>query len=58
MKAKKLFVLDLDGTLLNSDNQLSLANAKALKQAKAQGHFLGIATGRNFILSKNDLGSS
>ena len=58
MKAKKLFVFDLDGTLLNSDNQLSLANARALEQAKAQGHFLGIATGRNFILSKNDLGFS
>ena len=46
-KKKKLFVFDLDGTLLNSQTKIDDANVKALMQAREKGHVLAIATGRN-----------
>ena len=47
-KRRKLFVFDLDGTLLNSESTVSQTNLKALITAKEKGHLLAIATGRNF----------
>ena len=47
-KRRKLFVFDLDGTLLNSESTVSQTNLKALIAAKEKGHLLAIATGRNF----------
>lgn len=47
-KKRKLFVFDLDGTLLTSESHLSKANLAALEAAKAKGHLLAVATGRNY----------
>lgn len=44
----KLIALDLDGTLLNSDKQLSRANADALARAAARGVQIVPTTGRFF----------
>lgn len=46
---KKLFAFDLDGTLLNSKSELSQENCEAIKIAKAKGHIIVAATGRNYI---------
>ncbi|MBD3345640.1 MAG: Cof-type HAD-IIB family hydrolase [Chitinivibrionales bacterium] len=43
---KKLFAFDLDGTLLNSEKQISSANAAALKEMVASGAVVALATGR------------
>ena len=51
-KKKKLFVFDLDGTLLNSQTKIDDANVKALMQAREKGHVLAIATGRNYLFAK------
>lgn len=45
MKQKTLF-LDLDGTLLNDDKEISPANREALGKALEQGHKVIITTGR------------
>lgn len=42
----KMFVTDLDGTLLNENSLVSLANRQALKKMKEQGILIVIATGR------------
>lgn len=42
----KLIALDLDGTLLNSDKQLSEENLKAMEKAAAEGIEIVPATGR------------
>lgn len=52
---RKLFVFDLDGTLLNSHREISEENYNALEKAKAKGHLLAIATGRNYIFAKKVL---
>ncbi len=44
----KLFVTDLDGTLLNTNRLVSARVQNAFSQAKEQGKFLTFATGRNF----------
>lgn len=44
----KLIALDLDGTLLDSEKQLSAENAAALEKAAAQGIEIVPATGRFF----------
>lgn len=49
---KKLFCLDLDGTLLNSNESVSQENIEALKKAKSKDNILVFATGRNFAYSK------
>lgn len=49
---KNIFIFDLDGTLLRSDNTISSANMQALKHANDQGHIIAIATGRSLIKSK------
>lgn len=44
---KQLVAIDLDGTLLNSANQVSSANRQAIQQLTKQGVILAIATGRS-----------
>ncbi|MCE5286285.1 MAG: Cof-type HAD-IIB family hydrolase [Pelosinus sp.] len=44
----KLIVSDLDGTLLNSEREISAKNAKTLLAAQAQGIEIAVATGRNY----------
>ncbi|RMG76506.1 MAG: HAD family hydrolase [Chloroflexi bacterium] len=56
----KLIVVDLDGTLLNDNHQLSERNERALKDAISQGVQVVIATGKTFtsartIIEKLDL---
>lgn len=45
MKKRMLF-MDLDGTLLNDEKQISPGNRQALEQALQRGHGVVIATGR------------
>lgn len=42
----KLLLLDIDGTLLDSNKQLPKSTKQALINARANGHHLAIATGR------------
>ncbi|OMO66894.1 Cof protein [Corchorus capsularis] len=42
----KYIFCDMDGTLLNSKSQVSLANARALKEASSRGLKIVIATGK------------
>lgn len=45
----KLVALDLDGTLLNSDKNISEGNKKAIKRAKAKGVKIVLCTGRPLL---------
>lgn len=45
MKNKAVF-FDIDGTLLDHDKQLPPSTKEAIAKLKADGHFVGIATGR------------
>lgn len=45
----KLIAIDLDGTLLNSKNEISEANLKAIKMADSCGIKIVIATGRSIF---------
>jgi Cof subfamily protein (haloacid dehalogenase superfamily) len=45
----KLIALDMDGTLLNEDKQISAKNHKSLKEAKEQGVKVVLATGRPLV---------
>lgn len=42
----KLVAIDMDGTLLNSENEISKRTIKAIKRAKEQGTHIVISTGR------------
>ncbi|MGG4489260.1 Cof-type HAD-IIB family hydrolase [Metabacillus idriensis] len=42
----KLIAIDLDGTLLNSENKISAENLKAIKSAQKEGIEVVVATGR------------
>jgi Cof subfamily protein (haloacid dehalogenase superfamily) len=44
----KLIAIDMDGTLLNSQNQVSKRNMKALEEAKNKGVQVVLSTGRIF----------
>ncbi|WP_040208823.1 HAD family hydrolase [Neobacillus jeddahensis] len=44
----KCISIDLDGTLLNSDHEISEANLKALADLKDQGHCIILNTGRAY----------
>ncbi|MFK9094556.1 HAD family hydrolase [Bacillus salipaludis] len=44
----KCISIDLDGTLLNSKNEISTENVKALNELQEQGHCLIMNTGRAF----------
>ena len=46
MSKIKLLALDLDGTLLTHDKQISAENKAAIKQAQAMGVHVVITTGR------------
>jgi len=48
----KLIVLDMDGTLLNSNKEVSIENQKALKKAQDNGIEVAIATGRIFTSAR------
>lgn len=43
---KHLIALDLDGTLLTDEKQISERNKQAIAKARAEGHIVAIATGR------------
>lgn len=43
---KKLFVFDIDGTILNDEKQVLDSTKQALFQLKKDGHYLAFATGR------------
>lgn len=45
---KHLIVVDLDGTLLNSESKISSKNKTAIKKLTQLGHMVVIATGRPF----------
>ncbi|TSB46282.1 Cof-type HAD-IIB family hydrolase [Alkalicoccobacillus porphyridii] len=46
MTTKHLIALDLDGTLLTDNKQISNRSKRAIAEAKAEGHFVAISTGR------------
>ena len=46
MPRRGLLCLDLDGTLLGSDHQVSRANADAVRAAAAAGWTIALCTGR------------
>ena len=46
MYLKKIIVLDLDGTILNSDRKISNITKKYLKELKNKGYIIVIVTGR------------
>ena len=48
----KLVVSDLDGTLLNSDKEVSNKNRRAIEALRERGIFFAIATGRSDLLTK------
>lgn len=48
MSSKKLVFLDIDGTLLYEGRPISEKTAQALRQAKDNGHYLCICTGRAY----------
>lgn len=48
MKNKKIIFIDLDGTLKNSQKQVTAATIEALVRAKAAGYEIVFATGRSF----------
>lgn len=43
---KKLFVFDMDGTLLDSNSVPLQENIEAIREAKTKGHYVAIASGR------------
>lgn len=45
----KLIAIDLDGTLLNNNNEISIENAEAIKKAQNEGTEVTIATGRSYF---------
>ena len=48
----RMVVTDLDGTLLNSQKQVSDANAKAIYKLKDQNITFVMATGRSDVMTK------
>lgn len=48
---KKIIALDLDGTLLRSDQTISDYSKEIIKKVKAQGHQVMIATGRPYRMA-------
>lgn len=48
MSSRKLVFLDIDGTLLYEGRPISERTAQALRQAKDNGHYLCICTGRAY----------
>lgn len=50
---KKLIAIDLDGTLLRSDQTISEYSLETLKKVKSLGHTIIIATGRPYLMAKD-----
>ncbi len=48
MMNKKVFIFDIDGTLLNSDENVQECHIKALIKAKAKNHELVLCSGRSY----------
>ena len=48
MKNKKMFIIDLDGTTLISQNEIHPQLIKDVQEVKKAGHVVAIATGRSF----------
>lgn len=46
---KKLLAFDMDGTILNSNDEISNETLKVLALAKSKGHVLAICTGRAYF---------
>ncbi|HLR35993.1 MAG TPA: Cof-type HAD-IIB family hydrolase [Tissierellales bacterium] len=53
----ELIAIDMDGTLLNSDNEISSRNKRAIKKAKSLGANIILSTGRLFT-SANEYAES
>ena len=49
---KKIIAVDLDGTLLNSDSQISDFTKETIKKVTEKGHQVIITTGRPYRMSK------
>ncbi|GKT02658.1 Cof-type HAD-IIB family hydrolase [Furfurilactobacillus entadae] len=49
---RKLIALDLDGTTLNNQSQLSDLTVQTLRQAVSAGHIVSIVTGRPYRISQ------
>jgi hypothetical protein len=49
---QKLIAIDLDGTTLNNQSLISLRTAEVLEKAIQAGHYVSIATGRPYRMSK------
>ena len=54
----KLVALDIDGTLLTSDGQITPEVFQAIQDAKAQGVHVVLATGRPSIVRRTSFGST
>ena len=50
---KKIIAVDLDGTLLNSDSQISDFTKETIKKVSEKGHQVIITTGRPYRMSKD-----
>ncbi|MEI2398632.1 Cof-type HAD-IIB family hydrolase [Paenibacillus phytohabitans] len=50
-----LIALDMDGTLLNGDGEISRENKEAILQAQRLGHTVIIATGRSYMDAERQL---
>ncbi|MBF0787683.1 MULTISPECIES: Cof-type HAD-IIB family hydrolase [unclassified Streptococcus] len=50
---KKMIALDLDGTLLNKDSQLSTYTIETIRKVQEAGHTIIIATGRPYRMAYN-----
>lgn len=48
----ELILLDLDGTLLNTESEVSATNKKVIKKLMQQGYKVAIATGRHYKEAK------
>ncbi|MFC6653820.1 HAD-IIB family hydrolase [Paenibacillus rhizoplanae] len=50
-----LIALDMDGTLLNAEGEISNENKEAILQAQRLGHIVIIATGRSYMDAERQL---
>lgn len=48
-----LIIFDIDGTLLDHDKELPESTKQAVKELKASGHVVAIATGRGPFMYEN-----
>lgn len=54
-KEIKYSYFDMDGTVLKTDKTISQENLEAIKYLKQKNIFVGVATGRHFIMMKREL---